>query len=547
MFLCEIVLGQNSRNVPFPEKTNLVSEIKDAVNPVLEKLTRTLSLEPLELNLDRIREEVEKISIRPQDKFLTVKVVKHVKKLLGEFVLSPLDKNIGKTVIVCPVKAHEILVDAFFKDTDHYEIFPRECEEKILSDWENSYENNNWKSIAPFRKSGSLPYGYALLKDKDLSRIRPIVSHVHHNCAFVFCVCQRALSFVLSVICITNYSLTSTQELVSRLQEMQAALSTSYGKDTILLDWAADIKEMFPSTPHSCIRKTILCMLDRALQKTRSHFVRVPKDRALSVSFGKSANLFETYQISFAQIYEVVDFYLKNAFFTVGDQLLKEKDGAPMGGGMSNILCVSVASICEDEWRNSIDTDVNFFEIARYTDDVYWLSACNASNPLTITAANAVIADFKERCYVKNWKLKDEVRTPTGFKVLESKAKVTGNELQVMFFNKNAENIQLYGKQKFFNVQKASSFGSRSSKLGVILSRFIAVRRTTPDVGNFLYALGLMIIELRMLRYSRKILSQACRRLSSSQPEKELWDYVRSLYIKKDSVFCLCNCTLSLY
>ena len=176
---------------------------------------------------------------------------------------------------------------------------------------------------------------------------------------------------------------------------------------------------------------------------------------------------------------------------------------------------------------------MNFFEIARYTDDVYWLSACNENNPLTITAANAVIDDFKERCYHKNWKLKDEERSPSGFKVLESKARVNGNELQVMFFNKNAENICLYGKQKFFNIQKASSFGSRSSKLGVILSRFLAVRRTTPDVGNFLYALGLMIIELRLLKYSRKILSQACKRLSSSQPERELWEYVRSLYIQK--------------
>jgi hypothetical protein len=135
-----------------------------------------------------------------------------VRHQLKSFIFVGLDKNSGKTAILCPVKMHMILTEVFYADHSHYvnltdQLLPK----NVLHAWQKAHYVYKWNTVARFRKAGTLPYAYATPKNKDLSRYRSIISYADHPLKLVYAVAQRAVIFMIKSVNVTHFTLHKTR------------------------------------------------------------------------------------------------------------------------------------------------------------------------------------------------------------------------------------------------------------------------------------------------------------------------------------------------
>ena len=71
---------------------------------------------------------------------------------------------------------------------------------------------------------------------------------------------------------------------------MLSSLRTESPGDWSLLLVAYDIKEMYTNLGQTEIREAICATIQAAHSNTRSHYARVPYDKSVDPSFGKSTN-----------------------------------------------------------------------------------------------------------------------------------------------------------------------------------------------------------------------------------------------------------------
>jgi hypothetical protein len=538
----KIVLSQNSKNIPHPGELDTFDEIKTAFAAVLAQIlrfsrkSREFQICPAFLRTQEQKVDLESLFLANDPMFSTIsgllrcsakrrqnqawvpkslslKMAKSVKRDLKGLIFLGLDKNVGKTAVICPVKMHQILNRVFCDDTKHYEMITERTSEQILAGIKLSFVQNGWFSVATLSRAVGLPYGYAVPKAKDLSRNRPIVSYVRHPLKNVFRVAQKAIMFIIKNMKVAHFTLNRTQDLLDKFQEFNSELSQTFGSQTRLVPFSMDIKEMFTELLHSAVCDAIIFVINQANDLTRSRFVRVPKDKSLRCSFGKSSNKFETDHITFDQIFEVVQFDIKNAFFTVGDHIFRQVNGVPIGGILSTAEAIATCAVAEYKWLASLGNNVRYFKAVRYVDDVCGVIAYQDQSNDSIFKAQLMLNDFRENCYPGGLLLKEEKIENGNFRFLETLATVSESSISACFFSKNIEQICETGSQKFFTLQSSFSYSSKAAKLGVLVARLFAIYNNTSTSADLFKAVGLFFIELRVLGYGAKMLKQACTRM----------------------------------
>ena len=107
---------------------------------------------------------------------------------------------------------------------------------------------------------------------------------------------------------------------------------------------------MFTNLPNKVTPQAIKWVIDSALKANRKFtHIRVPRDKNVSCSRGKSTNLFEVSHISLQQVLEVVGFDLRNSIFALGNQLFFQKSGVPMGGYISSAEAIITCAFSEHQ------------------------------------------------------------------------------------------------------------------------------------------------------------------------------------------------------
>jgi hypothetical protein len=561
-----LVLSQNSKNIPHPDYFNTADEVKSGFRNIIADVSKLLSqseqnhsdfhdsgfynhfstnvvsffdkndpmLHEVFSSLRRAS-EIRSISKASYPRALSLSVIKEVKKSLSGCIFLGLDQNVGKTAVVCPVKMQKILENVFINDEKHYEQLHQKPAETILRDLKNSFHENHWSSVSNLRYLSSLPYGYAIPKAKDLDRLRPIISYVRHPLKNVFRVTQRALMFIIRNMKVSHFTLNRTQDLLERFSNFQQDLDSVFGEQTLFLPFSMDIKEMFTDLLHSAIRDSILFVIDQANDLTRSKFVRVPRDKSLQCSFGKSSNRFETNHVSFAQIFQIVDFDITNARFTVGKHIFHQVNGVPIGGVLSTAAAIATCAAAEHRWLSSLGADARFLRAVRYVDDVSGVVAYRENDQQTLNLAHSLLDSLKNDCYPGGLLLKDENIESGSFKFLETITTISKNQIHATFNNKNIDSICSSGTQKFYTLQSSYSYSKRSAKLGVIIARLHAMDRNTATSSDLFKAVGLFFIELRLKGYGTKIMKQACARMQT-HTGGTIWPLISKFLISCSSV-----------
>ena len=270
------------------------------------------------------------LSTTPQ--FLTQKLEKilQVKRLLGDLIISPCDKNTNVLVAQCPVLKFNALVKLYCTPR-HYTAKPSDnitdIVDKHLSKFK-TWANKSLKSLALPRtlNRSALPNCYGLPKFKDLNKERPICSYFKHPAKRVFNVCARALTLLMKLSPISGFNLSSINDVTNYFTTIRNQLPRFRHHHKILSTFSFDIKEMYTNIPHALIIHCINLLLSWGKMQGVLG-ITIPKNTPKSdknyFALGNKVRMDPNrIFVPFATIFEAVTFDLNNCVSVLGNTLI---------------------------------------------------------------------------------------------------------------------------------------------------------------------------------------------------------------------------------
>ena len=119
-----------------------------------------------------------------------------ISKRFRNLCWAPLDRNAGCLFVCCPQFYFDALKKLFYDDShyEHSNLTP----EYILSEWKKFYMKETLAELFKWpTETDKLPYSYALMKNKDVSRSRPFVSYSPHPLKKLLNYCGLSFMFLL--------------------------------------------------------------------------------------------------------------------------------------------------------------------------------------------------------------------------------------------------------------------------------------------------------------------------------------------------------------
>ena len=102
--------------------------------------------------------------------------------------------------------------------------------------------------------------------------------------------------------------------------------------------------------------------------KVSKEAVNLPKSGKGPVHWGYGDSTRIT--LTFKQMLDVVQFSLGNAFFTLGDKIIQQTHGIPMGDPMSPAICIATCAHIEMKWFDALPHESKpHVRFTRYLDD----------------------------------------------------------------------------------------------------------------------------------------------------------------------------------
>lgn len=436
-----------------------------------------------------------------------------VKSLQKFAAVYEIDKNSACALFSCHCY-HQAGLNKTFVNDPHYSKVTLTSDE-ITRQWKSTFVYKKWSAMGAF-EGKSLPYAYDMPKNKDLAKRRPIVSYCVHPMRNLLQRASRALRCALARSGAKHYNLDRTDQFVPELRAIVSKLK-SQGYDRVVAQ-AGDIKDMYTELPHDFILEAVDWLLALVGSKTRRKDIAAPRRGRKGTFVGRSSNTDAFVNFSLSDLRDIVEFDLDNAIFTVGDVILKQNVGIPMGSPISPVLATLVCSYSESM---SISQRKHAGERRvygkRYVDDAFYICGYNSVKRDDELRARVAIEAVTMRggCYHNNSVLEMDPNV-TRIEMLESIIDLSNpGELEAAFWHKNADFLRLYGCQKFIKFQAFSSFSPYSAKRGVIISTLMRMRAAASSQKGVTDAFPLWFMELQSLGYPKSLVMSALERLHS--------------------------------
>lgn len=226
--------------------------------------------------------------------------------------------------------------------------------------------------------------------------------------------------------------------------------------------------------------------------------------------------------LPFKMLLNIVEFDLANVYFTVGDVVLKQSNGAPIGGFISSLYGNVVCAKAEYQWLTSLGADQRLFVAARCQDDTLAFVSYEPAIPESVAFAQRVRSDILEnRVYAGGLSVK-EVSIP------EQRARFIGNEVVIgdsaaysVAFNRNWADIRS-GKQRFPRFHHWHSFSDNRSKRGVVVGALKRIRRQCTHGISIVLEAWKLWLELHALCYPLRVFSRAVAVVEMAEQRQNL-------------------------
>ncbi len=247
------LLSLNSKTIPYPDDLCVKREIENFCEKLFA-LAQPFLPRDTTVTVPAVPGRTDLLRYTRNPNFACVQSdVLRVKREYPNHVFSPLDKNIGAFLLVCPKTYYENLQVEFLENPCYERVV--ESETQILKNWKNTFKNQNFKVFGNFAQNSSIPYAYILFKNKDLERRRPIVSYRQHPLRNVEEVVCKCLQFALQTVKLPHMNLTNLNDMAKCISDWNATCEkNNLGNVTCR---AYDVKSAFTSLEHSDIVKCV--------------------------------------------------------------------------------------------------------------------------------------------------------------------------------------------------------------------------------------------------------------------------------------------------
>jgi hypothetical protein len=399
-----------------------------------------------------------------------------------------------------------------------------------MKNWKKNLEdilkNIETKKRAKYRKNGRLPYAYVLPKNKDISRCRPVVSYYNHPHKRLLNLCSRAVAGMLKRIESSHCILWKTGDLLERMRENIDALVN--GRDDAIISVRAyDIKNFYTCLSHDEIRKAYFWMVSE-LKKCvgrRCKYVNVSNDRSEKIRIDSKMNVYGWHSFDFDMLFNIINMDLNNTIFSVGDVLLKQKKGVPMGSPISPVLAIMVAAYYENMFYLDCGSDAECrFRGMRYVDDILAMAVYDEKKIGDEKKMLNVLDKF-ENCYHEDLTLEKESIIDGNFVFLEGEIMMYGNDKMLMRYkNVNWNYICENGKQKIRRYMHWKSYTSRKVKSSTILGAMSRILVHSSTERNARESLVKLFMEFSMLEYPFSFIKRCVmKKMRKEGEECGLW------------------------
>lgn len=534
--LIKTCLHVNAKNIITPTEHSVTRDVTTAFDKLISDLMKThdgVFADDANLH-DQVQESLDSFVIevpnnleQQQSCVPTMHDIAKFKKKYKGLVVCPLDKNTGCMFLCCPCYHDAHLRKTFTENASYSKS--KNTPSVILDRWERFYDTHNYSRWYqhPRRVAGDdspLPVSYILPKNKDIEKDRPITSYFKHPFKRVFNSTGRALLHLLEKTTDQHFNMSNVNDLMTKVEKLN---SITQGDDTsrACLCLNGDLANMFTSLDHTSIREAVRWLLNSVGTSTRRRSVSVPTSKVaggdVHLTSGQSGDAdTKRITITFEDILEIVDFDLNNTYFRVGDRVLQQKVGIPMGSPLSPALAQIVCAYYEYHTlkrarRIGIGNQV---EGVRYVDD---LTAVIYYDPTSLPSKiNAeLLANMIQFGYHPKMELEVE-NTDLPFKFLSSILEVEKStcKFEAKFHNKNLTQIKRRQPQLFPTYQHFHSYAPTRQKSSVVISSIHRIGNACNSVHSVQKAFNNLFVELRQLKYPTHIIRNALWRVQSTDP-----------------------------
>ena len=385
------------------------------------------------------------------------------------------------------------------------------------------------------KKEHSIPYGYIIPKNKNVLKDRPVVSYFNHPFKRLLNLCARAFTGLLQNIQLKHCVLWKTGDLRKVLQEKIDSL-TKNSKN--LKVRAFDIKQFYTNLDHNEIRKSVLWLFDEARKiKRNCNFVSVHNNKNEKICIGNRMEHFGWHNFDFDTLFEIVNMDLNNAIFSVGDVILKQVKGVPMGSPLSPILAILVASYYEYMFFSNLsELEKDKVDGIRYVDDIVIIGSYVAHDIIDKRHTDRLIDDFI-RCYHEDLVLEEEEIKNDQFVFLEGDISISNSDVFLMQIkNKNWESVLNDNSQKIKRYVHWKSYSPSQIKRSIIFGAINRIVIHSSSDCFIFYSVMKLFFELRLLQYPWRIMKGVIYCLMrKKEPLLPVWNKILdSIQIIKD-------------
>lgn len=246
-----------------------------------------------------------------------------------------------------------------------------------------------------------------------------------------------------------HFVLWKTGDLKSTIEDKLKNMGFDENKRRVYIE-AYDIKNFYTNLSHDEIRKAARWLITE-FKKTKRHakWLGIPKDEIRFRSRTVRENGWTWW--NFDMLMKTVDFDLQNAIFLLGDIILKQGKGTPMGSTLSPAIAILVAAYYEWNFLSDLpDEERRLFGGVRYVDDILLFCFVDLASDKYGFKTAEVIDKFVRTCYHSDLLLEPEKIENNKVIFLEAELLLSDKNILVSHKNKNWDRIKNVGKQTIF-------------------------------------------------------------------------------------------------
>ena len=402
-------MTQNCMNIPMPSKD---TSIKDVAKAFEEMMKERRMPSPWDEHLLKCLATTCVNGDRMPKSSCTKDEVMQVKKLIGQLTIGPLDKNTGRLVACCPVLYKRCMEKTYdLENSTHYAMarIRAFCASKehqlknedlianmqlqddtmeaamekesfggvydLMKRWKLFYTRMGWDKICDFEDKGQLGYMYAIFKDKNImdlekrtekhTNARPITPFCKHPMKRLLNYAAQGWNFLIKQLKGEHFILHKCKDFKAKVKQLNKKWKHVHKKES--RSW--DISGCYTHIPKGDVLEALERVIDLVREspalhdvegvfegmkspaikaKTNKGIINVPKIGKGPAHWGRSSNM-DRVNLTFKQLMDIAKFSLENAYFTMGDKIVQQTVGLPMGDPLSPAMCIATCAIMRSD------------------------------------------------------------------------------------------------------------------------------------------------------------------------------------------------------